>query len=87
MTTRSDKRQFAHGSASYRRSALEEGPTQAADPEMALILGEVVRAGVMCLAQISRDLYVQSSKGDGSFGSEKAKEKFSVALRNAGPES
>lgn len=84
MTARSDERQFANDSASYGGTTLYGQPTLTPDPEMALILRDVVKAAVLCMAHISQDLYFQASKGEGE--SEKAEE-FSVALRNAEAES
>lgn len=80
MTIRSDERQFANASASYGRTTLAEEPAQAADPEMVLILGEVVKAALICMTQISRDLYFQSSKEDASFRTRKAEEEFSAGM-------
>ena len=87
MTARIDERQFANAYTSYGRTTLEEEPTRAANPEMALILGEVVKAALICMTQISRDLYFQSSKGDASSGARNAEEGAQSALRNAGAES
>jgi len=80
MTISSDERHLANASEGYGRTTLEEQPTRAANPEMALILGEVVKAALMCMAQISRDLYFQSSKGETSSGARTAEEACSVGI-------